>query len=341
MKSLPTLPVVFSIACVVFAQHLPAQTAATDPAVIEACERGKTDMQEHKYKEALEAFKNANKLAHDSCGECYLLTAFAYFHLRDQGHALESCDKAIATATTIEVRASAHNMKGNFLLASAGMDAKTLHTAEGEFQAAATLDPKAPVFHLNLAKALLRESKDEAAKQELQVCLECAPDEKMKDEAQKLLAKPERGREESAPDFQLTTMRGQQLSLQALAGHVVVMDFWATWCPPCRESVPELRDLTRKYPAEKLVLISVSADKDENAWREFVAKKKMDWAQYRDSDGKILEAFGIHSFPTYLVIDGDGMIKERIHGLNPQETVVHRLKAVLGQMPQLEGEARK
>jgi hypothetical protein len=80
---------------------------------------------------------------------------------------------------------------------------------------------------------------------------------------------------------------------------------------------------------------------DEHAWQDFVAKKKMDWAQYRDAEGRILEAFGIHSFPTYLVIDGDGIVKQRIHGLNPRESVVHRLKAVLGQMPQLEGEARK
>ena len=99
---------------------------------------------------------------------------------------------------------------------------------------------------------------------------------------------------------------------------VVVMDFWATWCPPCHESVPELKALTKKYPTEKLVLISVSADKDENAWKGFVAKKKMDWAQYRDPEGRILEPFGISSFPTYLVMDGDGVIKERMTGLNPQ-----------------------
>lgn len=89
------------------------------------------------------------------------------------------------------------------------------------------------------------------------------------------------------------------------------------------------------------MLISVSADKDENQWRDFVGKKKMDWAQYRDSDGRILNLFGVHSFPTYMVIDGDGVIRERITGLNPQESVVHRLKATLGAMPQLEGEARK
>ena len=89
------------------------------------------------------------------------------------------------------------------------------------------------------------------------------------------------------------------------------------------------------------MLISVSADDDENAWREFVAHKKMDWAQYRDADKTIRSAFGIHAFPTYLVIDGDGIIKQRISGLDPQESVVHRLKATLAQMPQLEGETRK
>jgi hypothetical protein len=67
----------------------------------------------------------------------------------------------------------------------------------------------------------------------------------------------------------------------------------------------------------------------------------MDWAQYRDSDGKILATFGVHSFPTYMVIDGTGLIKAQIHGMDPQESVVHRLKALLGSMPQLEGEARK
>jgi thiol-disulfide isomerase/thioredoxin len=259
--------------------------------------------------------------------------------MKELSHAIESCDKAIAIADSGELRALSHNLKGNLLLSSG--DAKSMRSAEGEFEAAVQADPKAPVFHLNLAKAQLRESKDDAAKQQLQDCLDCAPDEQMKLEAQKLLAHPERGREEIAPDFQLTTLQGQPLSLQGLAGRVVVMDFWATWCPPCRESVPELKELTRKYPTEKLVLISVSADKDENQWKEFVGKKKMDWAQYRDPQGQILESFGIHSFPTYLVIDGEGVIRERIHGLNPQESVVHRLKEVLGKMPQLEGEARK
>jgi thiol-disulfide isomerase/thioredoxin len=122
-----------------------------------------------------------------------------------------------------------------------------------------------------------------------------------------------------------------------MAGKIVVLDFWATWCPSCRESVGELKELTRKYRSDKVVVISISANEDEAAWRDFIAKKKMEWAQYRDADSKVRKSFGIHAFPTYLVIDGDGIIKQRIVGMDPRESVVYRLKSTLAAMPQLEG----
>lgn len=257
----------------------------------------------------------------------------------------ENCGKAAATATDDGTRAVAHNMKGTALLTAAGADktdSKTMQSSESEFRSTSQLDPKSAGFHLNLARALLWQSKgDDDAKQELQSCLGLPPDEKQTSEARLLLSDPRRGREEFAPAFEVSTLQGQQIPLKQLAGRVVVMDFWATWCPPCRDSVPELKELTKKYPTEKLMLISASADKDDRAWREFVVKTNMDWAQYRDADHRILDTFGIHSFPSYLVIDGDGIFKERLTGLNPQQSVVARLRSTLGQMPQLEGEANK
>jgi thioredoxin-like negative regulator of GroEL len=272
-----------------------------DPAFKAQFEEGQQALKAGRYKDAITALKKANKLQHNSCGECYLLLAVACYRSGELAQCEENCDKAAATATDDGMRAG---------------------------------------FHLNLARALLRQSKDDEAKQELQSCLGLHPDEKQASEARLLLSDPRRGCEEFAPRFEVSTLPRQQISLKQLAGRVVVMDFWATWCPPCCDSVPELKELTKKYPTEKLMLISVSADKDDRAWREFVAKKNMEWAQYRDADHSILDRFGIHSFPTYLVIDGDGIIKERLTGVNPRQSVVARLRSTLGQMP-LEGEAHK
>ena len=105
-----------------------------------------------------------------------------------------------------------------------------------------------------------------------------------------------------------------------------------------RESVPELRDLIRKYDPAKLVLISISADDDETAWNQFITDNKMTWPQYRDADKRLVNAFTVRAYPTYLVIDGDGVITDRIIGADPQQSVVKQLVAILKTIPQLESQ---
>jgi peroxiredoxin/Tfp pilus assembly protein PilF len=311
------------------AQPEPAPT----PAFTEQLEAGKRALNEGRYKDAVGALKKAVKLQED-CFPCYTGLAAANQKLGDPKAALESSDKAIGTAKNDALRAYAHNLKGNLLMANAKSTSE-FGAAEAEFRIAVQLDRTVGIYHLNLATTMIRQSKDEAAKPELEACLAANPPADVAGETQTLLADPRRGRETFAPDFKLKALTGERVTLQQFAGKVLVMDFWATWCPPCRESVGELKELTRKYPADKLVLISVSADKDDGAWRDFIEKKHIGWLQYRDSDNQLLNAFGVHSFPTYLVIDGDGIIRTRISGLNPQDTVVHRLRATLEQMPQL------
>ncbi len=305
----------------------------SNPAFAEQFEAGKRALNDGHYKDALGALKKAVKLQED-CFACYTGLAVANLKLGEEKAALESCDKAIAAAKSDSARAYAHNLKGQVLIASAEKPNR-LEMAEAEYRMAVQLDPTAAAYHLNVATALVRQSKDEAAKTELEACLNANPNPEVAKSAKALLADPRRGRETFAPDFKVRTLSGAQASLQQFAGKVLVMDFWATWCPPCRASVGELKDLTKKYPADKLVLMSVSADKDDDAWRSFIEKKQMGWLQYRDSDHQLLDAFAVHSFPTYLVIDGDGIIRTRIVGMNPQETVVHRLRATLEKMPQL------
>lgn len=312
-----------------------------DPAFEEQFEQGIKFLKSGRYKDAISAMKKANSLHPDSCGVCYGALAVAYLRIGQPEEGLKASDKAIAMAEIDTTRAAAHNIKGDGLVLLAGTDKKKLLPAAEEYRAAVQLDKKAPQYHLKLATILLRLSQDAEGKEELGSCLALNPPPRTARQAEALLADPRRASYEFAPEFQVLTLQGQQISLSQLAGKIVVLDFWATWCPPCRASVPELKQLTRKYPSEKLVLISVSGDADDHAWRDFIEKKGMDWAQYRDADNRVLNTFAVHAFPTYLVIDGDGLIRQRFTGMTPQESVVHRLKASLEQMPQLEGEARK
>lgn len=311
-----------------------AQNASPpNPAFTEQFDTAKRALDEGRFKDAAGILRKALKLQSD-CFGCYTGLAVADLKIGDQKGALDSCDKAIAAAKTNSSLAYAHNLRGQVLTNHAEKPSE-MEMAEAEFRTAAQLDSTIAMYHLNLATSMIRQTKDDAAKAELQACLAANPSVDVAKMAQKLLADPRRGRETFAPDFQVKALRGEQVSLQQFTGKVLVMDFWATWCPPCRESVGELKELTKKYSADKLVLISVSADKDDGAWREFVDKKHMEWLQYRDSDQQLLDSFEIHAFPTYLVIDGDGIIRTRITGLNPRESVVHRLRATLEQMPQL------
>jgi thioredoxin-like negative regulator of GroEL len=295
--------------------------------------RGQDALRAGKYHDAVDAFKKAEKREHDACADCLLGLAISYFRLGDRDGALKNSDKLLSLDTDDARRAAALNLKGQSWL-HINPDSKSFAKAESEFREAIKVSPGSADFHLSLAQALLKQSKDDEAISELNQCLALHPDAATTETVKKLIANPKRGREEFAPEFELTTLQGQQISLQQLSGKMVVLDFWATWCPPCRASVPELKSLTKKYP-DHLVLISISGDQDEGAWREFVSKHDMTWSQTRDSNQKLGNIFNVHVFPTYLVIDGDGAIRARIVGMNPQETIVHRLKDVLASTAEL------
>jgi len=83
-----------------------------------------------------------------------------------------------------------------------------------------------------------------------------------------------------APAFSVSTVDGRQISMDDLQGKVVLLDFWATWCGPCREALPHIRNVAKKFQGQPLVILSVSLDSDEE--REFIGKNEMNWPQYRD-----------------------------------------------------------
>jgi thiol-disulfide isomerase/thioredoxin len=106
---------------------------------------------------------------------------------------------------------------------------------------------------------------------------------------------------------------------------VVLLDFWASWCGPCRQSVPDLKQLQKTYGSDQLEVISVNEDKDESAGRNFVAQNQMNWEQQFDSNGEMSQQYGVHAFPTFILTDERGKVLQRFEGEDPSQTLASRL----------------
>ena len=131
------------------------------------------------------------------------------------------------------------------------------------------------------------------------------------------------------PPFSLQTLDGKTLDIASLKGKVVLLDFWATWCGPCRQAMPELKALLQKNTGKPLVVVSVSADEDRKAPEEFARANGMTWIQAWDGQGKVIGGvFGASGLPSYVVIDADGRIAYLMKGWAPSSSSMMLSQAV-------------
>lgn len=115
-------------------------------------------------------------------------------------------------------------------------------------------------------------------------------------------------------------------SLDELKGKVVLLDFWATWCGVCREALPKVKQLQTVYGGGDFVLVSVSEDEDQNAWRSFVAGHGMTWAQRFDGDSSLMNKYQVRALPTYVLLGRDGQEVQRYEGEDPAVSIVERIE---------------
>lgn len=117
-----------------------------------------------------------------------------------------------------------------------------------------------------------------------------------------------------APEFVLRDMDGKYVSITALRGKLVVLNFWATWCPPCRKELPGLDRLYGDYLGQGLVVVAVSTDSTERGIRKFLAENPFRLRVVHDRDGKISQLYGVFSLPTTFIIDRRGIVISHIIG---------------------------
>ncbi len=276
--------------------------------------KGNDFLRRRRYEDALKSFKRANDLRDKKSAESFYAMAQAFQGLEAYKNVVESCEHAIEFAgSDAQLQAQAYNLEGIALQTQAAVkDQKKLQDAETAFRKALALNVALPIVHFNLGYTMMELGRDAEGTAELKKYIELDPNGSKAEEGAKLIENPRRAREAYAPDFSITTADGEYISLDDLKGKVVVLDFWGTWCPPCISSVPALRDLQKRFAKEPLFkLISVSNDGDQAKWSDFIAKNQMTWTQYLDKDRHVVRAFDVRSYPTYILIDAEGIIRFR------------------------------
>ena len=127
--------------------------------------------------------------------------------------------------------------------------------------------------------------------------------------------------DEMAPDFRLPTFSdpAKLVSLSDYRGRFVYVDFWASWCKPCREALPFYERLQSEIGSESLQIVGIGIDDDPDAARAFLEKWPVSYPTLSDIDGAVLRAYGVKTMPTGFLVDPDGRVRLKHRGFRKKD----------------------
>jgi cytochrome c biogenesis protein CcmG, thiol:disulfide interchange protein DsbE len=136
---------------------------------------------------------------------------------------------------------------------------------------------------------------------------------------------------DTAPDFSVTTDNGRTLSRSDFGGKLLVLNFWATWCPPCLEELPSLNEFQQALADSGVVVLGVSVDANPKQYQAFLKRAKVAFQTARDPDAKIPSQYGTYQYPETYIIDRDGKVVEKVVGATSwtDPAMINRVKALL------------
>ena len=287
---------------------------------------------------ALESFKKADKQDGGHCLACQKKMIKYGIELQDWKTAETAADELVAAAQGPKNVALAHFQLGAVFLAEARDKHKEelFNRAHEEMTKALGAYANFPDAVYDDGQALAQLKQDDAAKARFEQFVKMRPEsDPNRQRALRFISQPELARARMAPPFAVTTTDGQRVSLDDLTGKVVLLDFWATWCAPCREALPHMREIAKKFQGQPLVVLSVSLDEDEQKWKDFIVKNEMTWLQCRDGGftGPISKMFGLQAIPHTFTIDADGLLQDERIG---DASVEGKLKKLISRARELQ-----
>jgi len=143
-------------------------------------------------------------------------------------------------------------------------------------------------------------------------------------EADELMGQP-------APPFTLPDLHGKQISLEDFRGKALLLNFWATWCPPCKKEMPSLNALLKDHGDRGVAVLSIAADRSLKRLETFVEDVPLDFPVLRDPEGTVSERYKVYALPTTFLVGYDGTLVEKFLGernWNSEEIVQKILKVV-------------
>jgi tetratricopeptide (TPR) repeat protein len=275
----------------------------------QALDNGNVLLRQGRIDDAVSEFRRAAKLQDDKCAECFQRIGQIYLQMGRLKEAATALRQAAELKPPNE--AELYNILGVTLYLQ--NEKQSFEDAVVALQKAIELSKgKVVKAYYNLGFALIKSGKEQEGVAVLKQFLDLDPGASEASQARAVVGNLKMVDAKVAPTFAVKSHTGKELALEKFRGKVVLLDFWASWCIPCRVDMPEVRKIWREYGGEHFAIIGVNLDSSRASFESYMKEEGITWPQYYDGLGwgnKISRLYGVYAIPHTVLIDQDGVIQ--------------------------------
>jgi tetratricopeptide (TPR) repeat protein len=275
----------------------------------QAINNGNLLLRQGRIDDAVNEFRRAAKLRDDKCAECFQRIGQVYLQLGRLKEAAVAFRQAADLKPPNE--ADMYNILGVTLYLQ--NEKQSFDEAVVALQTAIELSKgKVVKAYYNLGFALIKSGKEEEGVGVLKKFLELDPGATEASQARAVVANLKMVDAKIAPTFVVKSHVGGELSLEKFRGKIVLLDFWASWCLPCRVDMPEVRKIWKQYGGDRFAIIGINLDSSRPPFDAYMKEEGITWPQYYDGLGwgnKISRLYSVYAIPHTVLIDQDGVIQ--------------------------------
>lgn len=324
------LTCLFQVPQATLGQEQTSSTADNRADFQQALDNGNLLLRQGRIDDAVNEFRRAAKLQGDKCAECFQRIGQVYLQLGR----LKEAGVALRQAAELKPpnEAEMYNILGVVLYLQ--NEKQSFEDSVVALQKAIELSKgKVVKAYYNLGFALIKSGKEQEGVAVLKKFLELDPGATEASQARAVVANLKMIDAKVAPAFVVKSHTGDELSIEKFRGKIVLLDFWASWCIPCRIDMPEVRKIWKQYGSDRFAIIGINLDSSRPPFEAYMKEEGITWLQYYDGLGwgnKISRLYGVYAIPHTVLIDQDGVIQAA--GLRGEE-LSNRIGELLKRLP--------